>query len=64
METTWGPGKIIAGRYRLTDQLGQGGMGAVYRAEHLTLRSTIAVKLIDPEIAGKQEMLGSASSAR
>ncbi len=57
MESNWGPGKIIAGRYRLANQLGQGGMGSVWRAEHLTLRSPIAVKLIDPEIAGRQEML-------
>jgi serine/threonine-protein kinase len=57
MDSTWGPGKIIAGRYRLERQLGQGGMGSVWRAEHLTLRSAIAVKLIDPEIAHKPEML-------
>src|SRR6185437_9659135 len=57
MDSNWGPGKVIAGRYRLTSQLGQGGMGSVWKAEHLTLRSPIAVKLIDPEIAGRQEML-------
>ncbi len=32
-------------------------MGSVWRAEHLTLRSSIAVKLIDPEIAGRKDML-------
>jgi serine/threonine-protein kinase len=55
--TTPGRGTIIAGRYRLMDQLGQGGMGSVWKAEHMTLRSEIAVKLIDPEISGKAEML-------
>jgi serine/threonine-protein kinase len=55
--TSPGHGTIIAGRYRLTEQLGQGGMGSVWRAEHMTLNSAIAVKLIDPEIAGKPEML-------
>jgi serine/threonine-protein kinase len=52
-----GAGTIIAGRYRLTERLGQGGMGSVWKAEHLTLHSAIAVKLIDPEISAKPEML-------
>src|SRR6185295_9282488 len=57
MATSVGPGSVIAGRYRLGAQLGQGGMGSVWRAEHLTLRSPVAVKLIDPEIAGKRDTL-------
>jgi eukaryotic-like serine/threonine-protein kinase len=57
MEISLGPGSVIAGRYHLTAQLGQGGMGSVWRAEHLTLRSPVAVKLIDPEIAGRRETL-------
>ena len=57
MDSTLGPGSVIAGRYHLTAQLGQGGMGSVWRAEHLTLRSPVAVKLIDPAIAGRRETL-------
>ena len=45
------PGDVIAGRYRLIDHLGQGGMGSVWRAEHLTLHSEVAVKLLDPKIS-------------
>jgi hypothetical protein len=44
-------GRVIATRYRLTAQLGAGGMGSVWRAEHLTLGSPVAVKLIDDLIA-------------
>ena len=50
-------GKVLAGRYRLIAKLGGGGMGSVWRAEHLTLRTQVAVKLIDPAIAESGEVL-------
>jgi serine/threonine-protein kinase len=43
--------RILAGRYRLVHQLGKGGMGTVWTAEHLSLHSAVAVKLLDKEIA-------------
>ncbi len=57
MEMAWGPGRVIAGRYRLVSQLGQGGMGSVWHADHMSLSSPVAIKLIDPEIARRPEML-------
>ena len=33
-------------RYRLLRQLGQGGMGTIYLAEHLLMRRLVAIKLI------------------
>ncbi|HEX2734342.1 MAG TPA: serine/threonine-protein kinase [Polyangiaceae bacterium] len=48
---------VLAGKYRLTAELGRGGMGSVWRAEHLTLRSQVAIKLIDPELARHPEAL-------
>jgi eukaryotic-like serine/threonine-protein kinase len=51
------PDHVLAGKYRLVRQLGQGGMGSVWLAEHLTLRSPVALKLIDPGIAANPEAL-------
>lgn len=50
-------GLTLAGRYRLISKLGQGGMGSVWRAEHLTLGIPVAVKLIDASIAQSEEAL-------
>jgi serine/threonine protein kinase len=43
-------GRIIAGKYCLLHELGRGGMGSVWAAEHLSLRSQVAVKLIEPQV--------------
>jgi hypothetical protein len=40
------------GRYQLTDLLGHGGMGEVWRAQHRMLARSVAVKLIRPEVLG------------
>jgi serine/threonine-protein kinase len=51
------PQQILSGKYRLERELGRGGMGSVWLAQHLTLRSPVAIKLIDAEIATNHEAL-------
>jgi eukaryotic-like serine/threonine-protein kinase len=41
----------LAGKYRLIRLLGQGGMGSVWQAEHVTLHAMVAVKLLDSTVA-------------
>jgi phosphate/phosphite/phosphonate ABC transporter binding protein len=43
--------RILAGKYRLGRLLGEGGMGAVYEAEHTGLGVRVAVKLLSPSCA-------------
>ncbi|AKF04136.1 serine/threonine-protein kinase [Sandaracinus amylolyticus] len=40
-----------AGRYRLLDEIGRGGMGTVHRARHLVLDKHVAIKLLLPGAA-------------
>jgi serine/threonine protein kinase len=54
-ETALQEGHILAGRYRLESRLGAGGMGAIWRAQHLVLNAPVAVKLIEREAVPDEE---------
>jgi len=43
--------RIISGKYEVLSQVGKGGMGAVYKVRHLTLETTLAVKVLPAELA-------------
>src|SRR5688572_24660208 len=41
-----GPGRVLAGKYRLESPIGSGSFGTVYRALHLGLQNMVAVKVL------------------
>ena len=47
------PGTIVD-KYRIEELLGIGGFAAVYRATHLLLRSTVALKLVRPDVIARR----------
>ncbi|HEX4461270.1 MAG TPA: serine/threonine-protein kinase, partial [Polyangia bacterium] len=44
-------GRVLGGRYRLAERLGQGGMGTVYRGMHTLMDKPLAVKILRGELA-------------
>lgn len=48
---------ILDGRYQLEKRLGQGGMGIVYKAHHIFLKTAHAIKVILPEMVGNDPTL-------
>src|SRR5260221_5857773 len=51
------PGEVVAERYRVAGLLGEGGMGVVYRVEHIHMRKTFALKVLHAEMCRVPEVL-------
>jgi hypothetical protein len=49
-------GQIIGDRYRIDALLGEGGMGAVFRATHLGLGRPVAVKVLHPRLSDDEHI--------
>jgi eukaryotic-like serine/threonine-protein kinase len=48
----YGPGDVLAKRYRIVERVGRGGMGEVYHADDLSLDQPVALKLLPERLAG------------
>ncbi len=50
-------GTIVADRYRIERLLGEGAMGAVYRAEHVHMRKAVALKVLHQAMSANSEVV-------
>ena len=44
-------GTLIDGRYKVLEKLGEGGMGSVYKVEHVRMGKILALKVLRPDSA-------------
>ncbi len=50
-------GQTLVGRYYVEKKLGEGGMGAVYQARHVTLEKEVALKILHGEFSRKPDLV-------
>ncbi len=50
-------GLVVAGRYRILTPIGRGGMGVVYKVEHVHLGKKLAMKLLAGELSMSAEVV-------
>jgi serine/threonine protein kinase len=48
-------GEIVAEKYRIERLLGSGGMGDVFKAQHVNIIQTVAIKFLHPSISNQPE---------
>src|SRR5215470_11460224 len=51
-------GSVVAGRFQIEELIGQGGMGKVYRARHLTLDKPVCLKMLKPALLEDPTLVG------
>ena len=50
-------GQVIGDRYRVVELIGRGGMGAVYRAEHVHMKKPVAIKVLHRALTSQFEIV-------
>ncbi len=50
-------GQLVAGKYRVLGRLGRGGMGTVYRIEHVMMKKEMALKVLLPGLGRSDELV-------
>ncbi len=50
-------GKIVDGRYKVMEVIGRGGMGVVYRVEHLRMGKVAAMKVLHRDLVGDPDVV-------
>jgi serine/threonine-protein kinase len=48
-------GTVVGDRYRVLERIGEGGMGAVFRAEHILMKKVVALKLLHADMGQVEE---------
>ncbi len=50
-------GLLLDDKYQIEEKIGEGGMGKVYRATHVHMDHTVAIKILHPNLASDQTAL-------